>query len=157
MADPERMRRAREANCAYDTATVTIRGIELAEKIKKDQFNFERLIGKQATTPQTWAAVLAAVLQLWRLDLIKPSPSIAPRTPKLRLLASSDVTSATYAPATVKAAPEAPPINRETRRSRSAVGSSFGTTNNCCVLHRIACNNSLRSIFLGRVTSAQIG
>src|ERR1700730_2475940 len=44
----------------FDTATVTIRGIELAEKIKKDQFNLERLVGKQATAPQTWAAVLAA-------------------------------------------------------------------------------------------------
>jgi len=33
----------------FDTATVTIRGIELAEKIKKDQFNLERLVGKQAT------------------------------------------------------------------------------------------------------------
>ena len=44
----------------FDTATVTIRGIELAEEIKKDQFNLERLVGKQATAPQTWAAVLAA-------------------------------------------------------------------------------------------------
>jgi transposase-like protein len=44
----------------FDTATVTIRGIELAEKIKKDQFNLERLVGKQATAPKTWAAVLAA-------------------------------------------------------------------------------------------------
>jgi len=44
----------------FDTATVTIRGIELAEKIKKDQFNLERLFGKQATAPKTWAAVLAA-------------------------------------------------------------------------------------------------
>jgi len=44
----------------FDTATVTIRGIELAEKIKKNQFNLERLVGKHATAPQTWAAVLAA-------------------------------------------------------------------------------------------------
>ena len=44
----------------FDRATVTIRGIELAEKIKKDQFNLERLVGKQATAPKTWAAVLAA-------------------------------------------------------------------------------------------------
>jgi transposase-like protein len=44
----------------FDTATVTIRGIELAEKIKKNQFNLERLVGKQATAPKTWAAVLAA-------------------------------------------------------------------------------------------------
>jgi len=44
----------------FDTATVTIRGIELAEKIKKDQFNLERPVGEQATAPKTWAAVLAA-------------------------------------------------------------------------------------------------
>src|SRR6266436_5139432 len=44
----------------FDTATVTIRGIELAEKIKKNQFNLERLVGKHATAPQTWEAVLAA-------------------------------------------------------------------------------------------------
>src|SRR5271157_351196 len=44
----------------FETATVTIRGIELAEKIKKNQFNIERLVGKQATAPKTWAAVLAA-------------------------------------------------------------------------------------------------
>ena len=45
----------------FDTATVTIRGIELAEKIKKDQFNLERLVGKQATAPKTWAAVLKTI------------------------------------------------------------------------------------------------
>ena len=44
----------------FDTAAVTIRGIELAEKIKKGQFNLATLAGKPATAPETWAAVLAA-------------------------------------------------------------------------------------------------
>jgi hypothetical protein len=39
---------------------VTIRGIELAEKIKKHQFNLKPLTGKAITAPQTWAAALAA-------------------------------------------------------------------------------------------------
>jgi hypothetical protein len=38
---------------------VTIRGIELAEKIKK-QFNLKPLTGKATTGPAIWAAVLAA-------------------------------------------------------------------------------------------------
>jgi hypothetical protein len=41
-------------------AAVTIRGIELAEKIKKHQFNLKPLTGKETTAPETWAAVLAA-------------------------------------------------------------------------------------------------
>ena len=45
----------------FETAAVTIRGIELAEKIKKDQFNLRPLTGKPATTaPEIWAVVLAA-------------------------------------------------------------------------------------------------
>jgi hypothetical protein len=40
--------------------SVTIRGIELAEKIKKGQFNLATLAGKPATAPETWVAVLAA-------------------------------------------------------------------------------------------------
>jgi len=44
----------------FDTATVTIRGIELAEKIKKGQFNLEKLAGKPVTIPAIWTAVLAA-------------------------------------------------------------------------------------------------
>ena len=36
----------------FDTAAVTIRGIEL-EKIKKGQFNLAALAGKPATTPET--------------------------------------------------------------------------------------------------------
>jgi transposase-like protein len=44
----------------FDTATVTIRGIELAEKIKKAQFKIGKLAGRSATMPEIWAAVLAA-------------------------------------------------------------------------------------------------
>jgi putative transposase len=35
----------------FETAAVTIRGIELAEKIKKNQFNLDTLTGKPATAP----------------------------------------------------------------------------------------------------------
>jgi hypothetical protein len=45
---------------SFETATVTIRGIELAEKIKKNQFNIRALTEKIATAPQLWSAVLAA-------------------------------------------------------------------------------------------------
>ena len=44
----------------FDTAAVTIRGIELAKKIKKGQFNLATLAGKPATAPESWVAVLAA-------------------------------------------------------------------------------------------------
>jgi hypothetical protein len=44
----------------FETAAVTIRGIELAEKIKKHQFNLKRLTAKATTTAEIWAAVLAA-------------------------------------------------------------------------------------------------
>jgi transposase-like protein len=44
----------------FETAAVTIRGIELAEKIKKNQFNLETLTRKTATAPALWAEVLAA-------------------------------------------------------------------------------------------------
>jgi transposase-like protein len=44
----------------FDTAAVTIAGIELAEKIKKDQFKIGKLPGKPTTAPEIWAAVLAA-------------------------------------------------------------------------------------------------
>lgn len=44
----------------FDTAAVTITGIELAEKIKKDQFKIGKLIGRPTTAPEIWAAVLAA-------------------------------------------------------------------------------------------------
>ena len=44
----------------FETAAVTIRGIDLAEKIKKQQFNLKPLTGKAANAPEIWAAVLAA-------------------------------------------------------------------------------------------------
>ena len=44
----------------FDTATITISGIELAEKIKKAQFKTGKLAGRAATAPAIWAAVLAA-------------------------------------------------------------------------------------------------
>ena len=42
----------------FETAAVTIRGIELAAKIKKHQFNVKAIIGKGTTAPELWAAVL---------------------------------------------------------------------------------------------------
>jgi hypothetical protein len=39
---------------------VTIRGIEVAEKIKKQQFNLKPLTGRETTAPRIWTAVLAA-------------------------------------------------------------------------------------------------
>ena len=44
----------------FETAAVTIRDIELAEKIKKQQFNLKPLTGKATTAPEIWTAVLAA-------------------------------------------------------------------------------------------------
>jgi transposase-like protein len=44
----------------FEAAAVRIRGIELAAKIKKAQFNLRPLTGKAATAPELWAAVLAA-------------------------------------------------------------------------------------------------
>jgi transposase-like protein len=43
----------------FETASVTIRGIELAAKIKKQQFDLKPLTGKATTAPEIWAAVLA--------------------------------------------------------------------------------------------------
>jgi hypothetical protein len=43
----------------FETAAVTIRGIELAENIKKHQFNLNPLPGPVISTPELWAAVLA--------------------------------------------------------------------------------------------------
>ena len=45
---------------SFGTAGVVIRGIELAEKIKKGQYKMGRLAGSKATTPEIWQAVLAA-------------------------------------------------------------------------------------------------
>src|SRR5437899_2999363 len=44
----------------FDTATITIRGIELAEKIKKAQFKVGKLAMRSATTPAIWAVVLTS-------------------------------------------------------------------------------------------------
>jgi hypothetical protein len=44
----------------FETAAVTIRDIQLAEKIKKHQYNLKPLAGKAATAPEMWARVLAA-------------------------------------------------------------------------------------------------
>jgi hypothetical protein len=44
----------------FDTATITISGIGLAEKIKKSQFKIGKLASRSATAPEIWAAVLAS-------------------------------------------------------------------------------------------------
>jgi hypothetical protein len=44
----------------FETAAVTIRGIELAEKIKKQQFSLKSVAGKASNVPANGAAVLAA-------------------------------------------------------------------------------------------------
>jgi transposase-like protein len=44
----------------FETAAVTIGGIELAEKIKKQKFNLKPQTGKAITAPEMWAVVLAA-------------------------------------------------------------------------------------------------
>jgi transposase-like protein len=44
----------------FEAAAVTIRGTELAAKIKKHQFSLKPLTGKATTAPEIWAAVLAA-------------------------------------------------------------------------------------------------
>jgi len=44
----------------FDTATITISGIELAEKIRKQRFKIESVLGRPVSTPDIWAAVLAA-------------------------------------------------------------------------------------------------
>jgi transposase-like protein len=44
----------------FDTATITISGIELAEKIRKQRFKIGTLPGRPVVAPDIWAAVLAA-------------------------------------------------------------------------------------------------
>ena len=44
----------------FDTAAVTISGIELAAKIRKGQFKLGTLPGRPTTVPAIWAAVVAA-------------------------------------------------------------------------------------------------
>jgi transposase-like protein len=43
-----------------ETATITISGIELAEKIRKQQFKIGNLPGRPVSAPDIWAAVLTA-------------------------------------------------------------------------------------------------
>ena len=45
---------------SFRTAAVVISGIELAEKIKKEQFKIGKLGGTTARMPEIWRAVLAA-------------------------------------------------------------------------------------------------
>ncbi|MBM3758231.1 MAG: DDE-type integrase/transposase/recombinase [Acidobacteria bacterium] len=45
---------------SFESATIVISGIELAEKIKKGQFKFGKLGGAAATMPEIWRAALAA-------------------------------------------------------------------------------------------------
>lgn len=44
----------------FETAAITISGIELAEKIRKHQFKTGKLLGRPKTAPAIWAAILAA-------------------------------------------------------------------------------------------------
>jgi transposase-like protein len=44
----------------FETAAITISGIELAEKIRKDQFKTGKLPGRPRSAPEIWAAILAA-------------------------------------------------------------------------------------------------
>ena len=44
----------------FDTAVITICGIELAAKIRKHQFKIGKLPGRAKTAPEIWDAVLAA-------------------------------------------------------------------------------------------------
>jgi hypothetical protein len=44
----------------FETAVITIIGIELAEKIRKQQFKTRNLPGRPVTAPDLWAAVMAA-------------------------------------------------------------------------------------------------
>ena len=45
---------------SFQTADIVIRGIELAEKIKKEQFKMGKLGGRRATLPEIWRAMLSA-------------------------------------------------------------------------------------------------
>jgi transposase-like protein len=44
----------------FETAAITISGIELAEKIRKQQFKTGSLPGRPVTAPDVWAAILDA-------------------------------------------------------------------------------------------------
>jgi hypothetical protein len=47
----------------FETAAVTIRGIELAEKIKKQQFSLKTLTGKAANAPENLGRGLGRLAQ----------------------------------------------------------------------------------------------
>ena len=49
----------------FETAAVTIRGIELAKKIKKQQFNLKPLTGKATTAPEIWAEIRTLQSDHW--------------------------------------------------------------------------------------------
>jgi transposase-like protein len=44
----------------FETAAITISGIELVEKIRKQQFKMGKVPGRPGTAPDIWAAILAA-------------------------------------------------------------------------------------------------
>jgi hypothetical protein len=44
----------------FRSASITIAGLELMHRIRKDQFKFERIRIKDETAPEIWNAVLAA-------------------------------------------------------------------------------------------------
>jgi transposase-like protein len=45
---------------SFGSATVTIRGVELMHRIRKEQFDLRTMVAHGRTTPEIWAAVLAA-------------------------------------------------------------------------------------------------
>jgi transposase-like protein len=45
---------------SFQTGDMVIRGIELAEKIKKEQFKMVKLGGRRATLPEIWRDALSA-------------------------------------------------------------------------------------------------
>ena len=65
----------------FDSAVVTISGIELAAKIRKHQFKVGKLPGRPKTIPAIWAAVVAAqsrrsdhLTRLARFEKFAPEP-----------------------------------------------------------------------------------
>lgn len=45
---------------SFDSATITIRGVELMHRIRKGQFDLRALAAQGQTPSEIWAAVLAA-------------------------------------------------------------------------------------------------
>jgi hypothetical protein len=43
----------------FETAAISKSGIELAEKIRKQQFKTQNLLGRPVAAPDIWAAVMA--------------------------------------------------------------------------------------------------